>query len=220
MFRKSLAVASLLGSSALGIAALAGPATAAPTAPADITAPALTAVKENRFTMERSGAAVKAGCLTKARARVSIQPRGPVEVMYVHLLDLPKKTDFDLFVLQVPDAPFGLGWYQGDLETNKKGEALGKFVGRFNVETFSVAPGTAPAPVVHESPFKDASSNPTTAPLHQYHLGVWFNSPADAAKAGCGNAVTPFNGEHNAGVQALSTRNFPADQGPLRRLNP
>ena len=48
---------------------------------------------------------------------------------------------------------------------------------------------------------------------------IWFNSPADADKAGCGNTVTPFNGEHNAGGQALSTRNFPNDDGPLRQLH-
>jgi hypothetical protein len=49
-----------------------------------------------------------------------------------------------------------------------------------------------------------------------YHLGLWFNSPRDAARAGCPATVTPFNGEHNAGVQALSTRNFSTLFGPLR----
>ena len=42
-----------------------------------------------------------------------------------------------------------------------------------------------------------------------YHLGLWFNSPKDAVAAHCAGATTPFNGEHNAGVQVLSTRNFP-----------
>ena len=32
-------------------------------------------------------------------------------------------------------------------------------------------------------------------------------------------AVTPFNGEHNAGVQALSTCNFPDQAGPLRQIH-
>jgi len=27
----------------------------------------------------------------------------------------------------------------------------------------------------------------------------------------------PFNGEHDAGVQALNTRNFPDQSGPLRQ---
>jgi hypothetical protein len=39
---------------------------------------------------------------------------------------------------------------------------------------------------------------------------------ADAYKAGCANTVTPFNGEHNAGIQLLNTAQFRDDQGPLQ----
>jgi len=56
--------------------------------------------------------------------------------------------------------------------------------------------------------------------VQTYHLGLWFNSPADAQNAGCPNAVTPFNGEHNAGIQVLNTSNFPDNHGPLRDLHP
>jgi len=174
-------------------------------------------VKKVSFSMVRSAASVQAGCLPKARGDVTITNKGPVEVMKVDLSGLPRDTDFDFFVIQVPDAPFGLSWYQGDIESNHNGRASGTFIGRFNIETFIVAPGSAPAPSVHRA---DATSNPATAPVHTFHLGVWFNSPADAAKAGCNNATTPFNGDHNAGVQALSTRNFGDDQGPLRKLVP
>lgn len=52
-----------------------------------------------------------------------------------------QNTEFDLFVIQVPDAPFGLSWYQGGIETNGRGRASETFVGRFNIETFIVAPG-------------------------------------------------------------------------------
>ena len=155
------------------------------------------------------------GCLANAHARVTITPQGPVEQMTVHAVGLPASTDFDLFVIQVPNAPFGLSWYQGDLETNHNGVADGTFVGRFSKETFIVAPGSASAPVVFPG---DASTNPTTPPVQTYHLGLWFNSPTDAAAAGCSNAQTPFNGEHNAGVQALSTLNFADDHGPLRKV--
>jgi hypothetical protein len=67
----------------------------------------------------------------------------------------------------------------------------------------------------------DATTNPAFNPVQTYHLGLWFNSPADAFAAGCQaspTAMTPFNGEHNAGTQALSTRNFPNDHGPLRNV--
>jgi hypothetical protein len=61
--------------------------------------------------------------------------------------------------------------------------------------------------------------NPTTAPVHTFHLGLWFNSPDDAAAAGCLDTVTPFNGDHTAAIHILSTRNF-ARIGPLSRLRP
>src|SRR5207249_11374360 len=87
---------------------------------------------------------------------------------------LPAHTNFDFFVIQVPNPPFGLSWYQGDIETDDFGRAHQRFIGRFNLETFIVAPGQAPAPVVHNV---DAPTNPATPPVHTYHLGLWFNSP-------------------------------------------
>jgi hypothetical protein len=173
------------------------------------------------FNLVRSGAVTGAGCLPHARGHVTINSSGPVETMRVSVDGLPPSTDFDFFVIQVPNGPFGLSWYQGDIETDGNGHGEGTFVGRFSIETFIVATGTAAAPVVHSSPpFPDANSNPATAPVHTFHLGLWFNSPHDAAGAGCPGATTPFNGDHTAGIQALSTRNFPDDQGPLRQLTP
>jgi hypothetical protein len=173
------------------------------------------------FDMVRSAVATGAGCLAGAEADVTIRSKGPVEVMKVRAEGLPANTEFDLFVIQVPNAPFGISWYQGDLDTNSRGRGHGTFVGRFSIETFAVAPGVAPAPVVHDTtPFPDASQNPAFAPVHTFHLGLWFNSPADAAKAGCPATVTPFNGDHTAGIQALSTRNFPDNAGPLQRIRP
>jgi len=51
-----------------------------------------------------------------------------------------------------------------------------------------------------------------------YHIGIWFNSPADAAKAGCPNTVTPFTSNHQAGIQVLNTATFPDNAGPLLKL--
>lgn len=166
-------------------------------------------------------------CLPKASARVTVRSIGPVELMSVEVTGLPPKTDFDFFVIQVPKAPFGLSWYQGDIVTDGRGRGRGEFIGRFSIETFIVGPmpppgvGPTPAPVVHTSPpFPDAASSPPTGPVHTYHLGLWFNSPNDAAHAGCPNTVTPFNGDHTAGIQVLNTSNFPDDHGPLRDLQP
>jgi len=168
-------------------------------------------------------------CLPDATARVGVVTNGTFEDMFIHATGLPPGTDFDFFVIQVPNAPFGLSWYQGDVETNGKGEAFQVFRGRFSVETFIIAPGVAPAPQVFNAPpFPDAAQNPETlgpdgktpGPVQTYHLGLWFNSPADALKAGCAATVTPFNGEHNAGIQVLNTSNFPDTQGPLFTLQP
>src|SRR4051794_37754938 len=76
-----------------------------------------------------------------ARAVVKIESTGPTEIMEVRLSGLPAMTDFDLFIIQVPTAPFGLCWYQGDIETDAQGNGFGTFFGRFSLETFIVAPG-------------------------------------------------------------------------------
>jgi hypothetical protein len=159
-------------------------------------------------------------CVPNASATVKITPAGPVEIMDVTVQGLPANTDFDFFVLQVPKAPFGVAWYQGDIETDKHGRGHEQFIGRFSIETFAIAAGSAPAPVVFNGPFPDASLNPPFNPIQMYHLGLWFGSPAAAQAAGCPATVTPFNGEHNAGIQALNTSNFPDDHGPLRQVNP
>ncbi len=62
----------------------------------------------------------------------------------------------------------------------------------------------------------------TVAPTHQFHLGLWFNSPARPFHLGCeGSAtspiVTPFDGEQYAGTQILNTTNFKGKGAPLAR---
>lgn len=155
-------------------------------------------------------------CVPYATAKVRIVSSGEVETMTVDVDGLPPNTGFDLFVLQQPNAPFGMAWYQSDLETDQYGHGSVKVLGRFNIETFMVAPGTVAAPQTQPTA---AASNPATPPIQMYHLGIWFNSPSDAVAAGCPGATTPFNGEHNAGVQVLNTSNFDALSGPLLKIN-
>jgi hypothetical protein len=157
----------------------------------------------------------------KAHGTVTVHSIGVVEIMKVKVEGLPPNTDFDLFVIQVPNAPFGLSWYQGDIETDANGRGSGEFIGRFSIESFIVAPNIAPAPA---DPFNepgsipDATQNPATNPVQTYHIGLWFNSPADVVKAGGPNTITPFNGEHDAGVQVLNTSEFSATSGPLEQV--
>src|SRR5689334_18368326 len=99
-------------------------------------------------------------CLPNATATVRIIPLGAVEILDLQVQGLPPNSEFDFFVIQVPKAPFGVSWYQGDIETDQYGRGQRQYIGRFSIETFAVAPGSAPAPVVFNGPFPDASLNP------------------------------------------------------------
>jgi hypothetical protein len=167
------------------------------------------------FEMAVSGGAKV--CLPNAHATVSIRPVGQVELMDVTLDGMPANTDFEFFVIQVPKSPFGVAWYQGNMVTDKHGRAHQQFAGRFSIETFAMALNSAPAPLVFPN---DASVNPPFNPVQMYHLGLWFGSPDAAHNAGCAAGSTFFNGEHNAGIQAMNTSNFADDHGPLRDVNP
>ncbi len=175
------------------------------------------ATKPASFSFPLVVSAGVAGCLPDARGEVRLTSHGQNQQMEVKVSGLPADDTFTVFVLQVPHGPFGLAWYQGDIETDEHGIGHGRFVGIFSDETFIVAPGAVAAPVVHPA---DASTNPSTAPVHLFHLGMWFDSTAEAAAAGCAAGQTPFNGDHTAGVQVLNTTNFPDGDGPIGQFTP
>ena len=127
----------------------------------------------------------------------------------------PKNTEFELFVTQQANSPFGVSWYQADFETNNKGHGEVRARGIFGEEFFVFAPGSVKAPQVDDH---DAETNPAFAPVHTFHLGLWFGTPQEAKDAGCPDTVTQFDGDHRAGIQAFSTRNFPARKGPLGKI--
>ena len=144
------------------------------------------AVTQATFHMVRSNAAVGANCLKGADAKVTIQSQGPVEVMRVSANHLPRNTDFDFFVIQVPNAPFGISWYQGDLESDSAGHANGTFIGRFSIVILAVAPNVCPGPPgIQQLPFPGCRPEPGLQSRADVPPGpVWFNSPKDAAAAG------------------------------------
>jgi len=180
---------------------------------------AMAQTSANQFKMVRSESAAALGnkCLKGASADVKVTDAGQGnQNLDVTLNNAAKNTAFTVFVLQQPNSPFGVSWYQGDIETDNQGNGKGRFVGIFNDEVFAIAlPPGVKAPQVDN---KDAKKNPAFDPVHTFHLGVWFADPKEAKAAGCspkGLTVTPFDGDHEAGIQALSTRNFPALKGPL-----
>ncbi|MBV8361927.1 MAG: hypothetical protein JO189_28930 [Deltaproteobacteria bacterium] len=186
-------------------------------------------VKSFSFNMIVSSGAAE--CLPYAKAQVKIESLGDgtAEDLYLTAEGLPPNTDFDFFVIQVPNKPFGLAWYNGDVLTDSTGSASQHLRNRFQFGTFVIAPGVTHAPQTHTAPpFPDALKNPetigpngvTTGPVQLYHLGLWFDSATDAQNAGCPNTVTPFNSQHDAGIQVLNTANYPDTLGPLSHFNP
>jgi hypothetical protein len=126
----------------------------------------------------------------------------------VTIFGMPRNAEFDLFVIQQPLKPFGVSWYQTDVNANSHGVGQASVRGVFDRETFSVSPG----------------GTTTFAPTHQYHLGLWFNDPKLPFRLGCepgapAPVVTPFNGEQHAGIQALNTAEFPVNAGPLSHVH-
>jgi hypothetical protein len=116
--------------------------------------------------------------------------------------------DFDLFTIQnspqkadgSPVSPFpgfGLAWYQSDVHVASDG------TGKVQIKT-----------ILLDQIF-GVDTNVGLTPINTFHVGFWFNNPADAA--GCGfTGSTPFNGEHNAGPLAFVTRPDAATNlGPL-----
>jgi hypothetical protein len=114
---------------------------------------------------------------------------------------------FDMFTVQrsnqnadgtprtIPN--FGLAWYQSDLNIGSTGSGKATIHTILLNQIFGFDPDVA------------------LAPTNTFHVGFWFNNPADAAACGF-TGTTPFNGEHKAGPLAFITR--PAavtDLGPL-----
>jgi len=159
------------------------------------------------FALKPSSTAITS-CLPKAGGHVTITPTALNDIMKVSLHGMPANTGFDLFVIQQPTAPFGVSWYQSDIQTNDNGFGSATVRGIFDAETFSVSPG----------------GTTTFAPTHQFHLGVWFNDPNVPFNLGCepgapAAIVTPFNGEQHAGIQVVNTAQFPVNAGPLSHVH-
>lgn len=193
-----IAVAAGAAAAALSLTATAGAATQAP---------ARAAASSFSFALKPSSTAISA-CLPKAGGHVTITPGKLNDVMTVSLHGMPANAGFDLFVIQQPTAPFGVSWYQTDIQAGSTGSGSATVRGVFDSQTFSVSPG----------------GTTTFSPTHQYHLGVWFNDPSVPFNLGCepgatSPIVTPFNGEQNAGIQVVNTAQFPVNAGPLSQVH-
>jgi hypothetical protein len=125
----------------------------------------------------------------------------------IDLKGFKPNLNFDLFTIQhspqtatgAADAnsSVGLAWYQTDLHVGRHGS------GHATIRT-----------ILLDQIF-GLDKDVALAPTNTFHLGFWFNNPADAHRCGF-TGVTPFNGEHNAGPLAFVTRpNATTTLGPL-----
>jgi hypothetical protein len=156
-------------------------------------------------------------CAPGAVAFARLETLGFAERLVITVRGFRPGTPLVLFALQVPNLPFGVGWYLSDLQIGANGSVTKTITTRLNSETFAVAVGATVAPKPHGN--LDNGSNPVFKPVHTFHLGIWFDSVRAGADNGCVGGPTPFNGDHTAGVQVLNTGTFPNKFGPLRKID-
>ena len=109
----------------------------------------------------------------------------------IHAHKLPPNRAFTVFLLEQAGAPFGAAEYIGDFTTNKNGDGD---------NTFRL--------IVQEA-FSSTLVNGQRVRVDLNRVGVWFADPADDDFCLGPNmgAVTPFDGDNEAGVQAFNSAN-------------
>jgi hypothetical protein len=149
-----------------------------------------------------------AGQTPTARATVT---RGPLhDSLTLNLSHFKPNLGFDLFTVQRSNQTatgqpvtgftnFGMAWYQTDVKTNSQGGGSVTIKTVLLDQIFGFDPDVA------------------LAPTNTFHVGFWFNSPAEAQPCSTTTLTpTPFNGEHNAGPVAFITRpDATTNLGPL-----
>jgi hypothetical protein len=145
------------------------------------------------------------------RAKVEVERGRLNDTLELELKHFKPGLAFDLFTVErsrllangTPDPSFhgfGLSWYQSDVQVNEGGEAHVKIRTILLDQIFG---------------FVDPATTGQLEPTNTFHVGFWFNDPADAAACGF-TGFTPFNGEHHAGpVAMISVPDPVTGLGPL-----
>ncbi len=133
-------------------------------------------------------------CLPNASAHVTVflkdQIRG-LDTLEIKADGLPPNTSFSVFLLEEPSSPFGAAQYIADFDTNAAGR------------------GSQRVDAVIEEAFSSTLVGTTRIRKELNHVGIWFSDPTadDFCFAPGTGQVTPFDGDGQAGVQVLSSRN-------------
>jgi hypothetical protein len=132
-----------------------------------------------------------AACMPKARLQAEVEfttDQVGFDTFEIKARRLPPNRSFTVFLLETATSPFGAAEYIGDFTTDNKGNAKNEF--RLIVaEAFSCQRGRHRVDLTR--------------------IGVWFADPNDDdfCLGPSGGAVTPFDGDNEAGVQAFNSRN-------------
>jgi hypothetical protein len=134
-----------------------------------------------------------AACLPKARVTVEVRQTTDAigfDLFHIEARGLAPNTAYTVFLLEQATSPFGAAEYIGDFTTRANGNG-------FN--TFRL--------IVSEA-FSSTLVNGTRVRVDLNRVGVWFADPKDDDFClGPNSPVTPFDGDNEAGVQVLNSRN-------------
>jgi hypothetical protein len=122
--------------------------------------------------------------------RLTTEVRG-FDVFHVEANGLPPNTSFTVFLLEQATSPFGAAEYIGDFTSDDQGSAD---------NTFRL--------IVQEA-FASTLVNGQRMRVDLNQVGAWFADPVgdDFCFGPGGGAVTPFDGDNEAGVQAFNSAN-------------
>lgn len=135
-----------------------------------------------------------ANCFPDLRAHVEVKlqtDKVGFDSFDIEAAGLPPGTSFTVFLLEQPGSPFGAAEYIGDFTTGPNGK--GK-------NTFNL---------IVEEAFASTLVNGQRVRADLNHVGFWFADPADddVCFGPGGGAVTPFDGDNEAGVQVMNSAN-------------
>ena len=122
--------------------------------------------------------------------RLTTEVRG-FDVFHVEADGLPPNTPFTVFLLEQATSPFGAAEYIGDFTSDDQGSAD---------NTFRL--------IVQEA-FASTLVDGQRMRVDLNQVGAWFADPTgdDFCFGPGGGAVTPFDGDGEAGVQAFNSAN-------------
>src|SRR6266542_1603906 len=124
-------------------------------------------------------------------ATVAVFPREDVrgvDTLDLHAEGLRPNTTFAVFLTEMPVPPFGAVQYIGDFTTNAAGR------------------GSVRVDAIIDEAF--AFNNITGVRTDLNHIVFWFADPGDDEDCVPGSAPTHFDGDGEAGVAAMSSKNF------------